>query len=196
MAKNWLKKVWYFIWEEDSLESWIVNIILAFVIVKFLIYPALGFFLGTGYPVVAVVSGSMEHSSPDFDRWWEENKEWYTKNNFTKEEFDVGFNNGFNKGDIIFLKGAKPKNIKEGTVIVYSTGYHVYPIIHRVTKVEVNSSGDYVFQTKGDNNQGEDPAAVGEQQVVGKAIFRIPLLGWIKIWFTESVRGVKDAVLP
>jgi hypothetical protein len=25
------------------------------------------------------------------------------------------------------------------------------------------------------------------EQVVGKAIFRIPFLGWVKIWFTDAV---------
>ncbi len=60
LKKN-LKKVWWFIWEDDSLLSWIVNIVLAFILIKFIVYPGLGLLLGTNYPVVAVVSGSMEH---------------------------------------------------------------------------------------------------------------------------------------
>jgi signal peptidase I len=60
--KEILKKIWYFIWEDDSLLSWFVNIVLAFVIIKFVIYPVLGFFLATSFPIVAVVSGSMEHA--------------------------------------------------------------------------------------------------------------------------------------
>ena len=58
---GFLRKVWKFIWEDDSALSWIVNVILAFVIVKFLIYPGLGLVLHTTHPVVAVVSGSMDH---------------------------------------------------------------------------------------------------------------------------------------
>ena len=61
--KSNAKKIWHFIWEEDSLASWAVNIILAFVLIKFLVYPGLGLVLGTKYPIVAVVSGSMEHNT-------------------------------------------------------------------------------------------------------------------------------------
>ena len=61
--KTILKKIWWFIWESDSIWSWIVNIILAFIIIKFLVYPGLGLLLQTSYPVVAVVSGSMEHKT-------------------------------------------------------------------------------------------------------------------------------------
>jgi hypothetical protein len=56
-----LKKIWYFIWREDSWSSWVVNVVLAIIIVKFLIYPGLGLLLGTNFPVVAVVSCSMQH---------------------------------------------------------------------------------------------------------------------------------------
>ena len=59
--KSTWQKIWYFIWEDDSVLSWIVNIILAFVLIKFIVYPGLGLVFGTDFPVVAVVSGSMEH---------------------------------------------------------------------------------------------------------------------------------------
>lgn len=61
--KKKLKKFWHFIWEDDSVLSWIVNVVLAFVIIKFLVYPGLGFIVSTTHPVVAVVSGSMEHKT-------------------------------------------------------------------------------------------------------------------------------------
>ena len=61
-TRKQLKKIWYFIWD-DSIWSWIVNIILAFVLIKFVVYPGLGFLLNTSHPVVAVVSSSMEHRS-------------------------------------------------------------------------------------------------------------------------------------
>ncbi|HII17071.1 TPA: signal peptidase I [Candidatus Woesearchaeota archaeon] len=59
--KSWYGKVWHFIWEEDSIASWLVNIVLAFILIKFIVYPGLGFAFGTSHPIVAVVSGSMEH---------------------------------------------------------------------------------------------------------------------------------------
>ena len=82
-----LKKTWYFIWEDNSVWSWIVNIILAFVLIKFIVYPGLGFLLSTSHPVVAVVSSSMEHDRK-FDDWWEKNKDWYLQNEINEEEFE------------------------------------------------------------------------------------------------------------
>ncbi|MFW6450304.1 MAG: signal peptidase I [Nanoarchaeota archaeon] len=61
--KRWLKKTWKFLWDDDSVLSWIVNIIVAFILIKFVIYPGIGFMLGTSHPIVAVVSGSMEHKT-------------------------------------------------------------------------------------------------------------------------------------
>jgi len=56
-----LVKFWDFIWNDDSALSWVLNIIVAVILIKFIVYPGLGLLLGTPYPIVAVVSGSMEH---------------------------------------------------------------------------------------------------------------------------------------
>jgi len=56
---KFFKRLWHFLWEEDSIWSWIANVIIAFVIIKFLLYPGLGFVLGTPAPIAAVFSGSM-----------------------------------------------------------------------------------------------------------------------------------------
>jgi signal peptidase I len=61
--KAYLQKAWDFIYKEESVASWIVNLILAFLIIKFIFYPTLSFFLQTSLPLVAVVSGSMHHVS-------------------------------------------------------------------------------------------------------------------------------------
>lgn len=183
------RRVWHFLWEEDSLLSWLVNIVLAFILVKFLIYPGLGLVLGTGYPVVAVVSGSMEHDG-SFDSWWSNARSWYENNNIQLSDFNsFGFHNGFDKGDIILLVGAKPENIGVGEVVVYSSTTP-YPIIHRVVKKEkVNNK--YLFITKGDHNSAPDTESVSEDVILGRAVFRIPLLGWVKIWFTGFVTMFK-----
>lgn len=184
--KDLLHNVWFFIWEDDSIESWVVNIILTLLVVKFIIYPLLGLLLSTSYPVVAVVSGSMEHNGLSFDAWWEENKGWYESNGFTKEMLeDAKLKGGFNKGDIIVLRGAKPGKIGTGDIIVYTTDRYKYPIIHRVVEI----TGASVFETKGDNNPGPDPAPVNDGQIVGKAVLRIPWLGWLKILFTSIIGG-------
>ena len=82
--KQQLKKAWKFFWDSDSTLSWVLNLVVAFILIKFLVYPGLGLALGTDFPIVAVVSESMEHglhqsvicgqSFPEFqesfDNWW------------------------------------------------------------------------------------------------------------------------------
>lgn len=194
--KSKLGKIWYFIWHEDSLESWIVNIILAFILIKFIVYPGLGLILSTSHPVVAVVSGSMDHGlekrgnvyeicgniypeyafKRNFDNWWDNCGEWYVERDIYKEEFkSFPMSNGFSKGDIIVLRGKN--NLEIGDIIVFHGGQN-YPIIHRI--VEIN--GD-LYTTKGDHNKivAELDQNINQERIIGSAYFKIPYLGYIKI---------------
>jgi len=195
--KKLLKRIWHFIWEEDSAASWIVNILLAFILIKFIVYPGLGLVLSTSHPIVAVVSESMEHET-DFDTWWEMQGSFYESKNITKEMFeDFRFNKGFNKGDLMLLTGKDPEKLKKGDVLVYQAG-KPDPIIHRAIDVHENN-GFYTFETKGDNNNyiivkpWLDERAITENQIIGKAVLRIPYVGYVKIWAVQTwtfVRGV------
>ncbi len=188
--KKSLKKIWYFVWEDNSIWSWIVNIILAFVIVYFLIYPGLGLLFGTSLPVVAVVSESMEHNRLNFDEFYQKQASFYEENNIKKEDFGkFPFKNGFNKGDIMILFKADPKKIEIGDVIVYRAD-HRDPIIHRVVKISKENEGNY-YTTKGDNvNRIQDfERIIWEKDLLGRAVLRIPYLGWVKIGFTSIISG-------
>ena len=190
--KKLLKKTWHFIWEDNSIWSWIVNIILAFVLIKFIVYPGLGLILSTSHPVVAVVSSSMEHNM-NFEEWWEENKDWYMENGINEEDFETSsFRNGFNKGDIMVLVGKDAENIEVGNVIVFRSSKKD-PIIHRVVK-KFEDDNDIYFQTKGDNNEDSikndalDETNIREDVIIGKAVLRVPFLGYIKIWFVDALK--------
>jgi signal peptidase I len=194
-AKELLGKFWHFVWEDNSAWSWVVNILLAFIIIKFVVYPLLGFALTTSHPIVAVVSGSMQHEG-DFDEWWSRAGIWYVSNNITKEGFsDFALRDGFNKGDIMMLKGLKPKDIKIGDVIVFKST-RPDPIIHRVVR-KWQEDEVYYFQTKGDNyrtNPGSirspylDETRIAYDQIIGVGKFRVPFLGWVKIMFVELIK--------
>lgn len=179
-----IKKIWHFIWYDDSPLSWILNILIALILVKFVIYPGLGFLLATTHPLVAVVSSSMDHNELKFDDWWEKNKDWYIENGITKEEFrNYDFKHGFNRGDIMILFGSKNKNL--GDVLVYrKSNSNDPPIIHRIVKLNENS-----LQTKGDNVeriQGFENN-IKNDAIIGKAVLRIPYLGYIKIFFVDLI---------
>jgi signal peptidase I len=226
-AKTAVKKAWNFIWNDNSIWSWLVNIILAFVIIKFMVYPGLGFLLNTSHPIVAVVSGSMEHKTVNpclvydsdnpavciehdtssyeicgavfnqrqksgFDFFWDTCGAWYIQNNITKSDFStISFRNGFNKGDIMILFGTKPEKIKIGDIIVF-TGYRQDPIIHRVVKLK-ELDGDYYFQTKGDHNKDSYTFEqdISEEKYIGRAVIRVPLLGYVKIIAVEIFNLIK-----
>ncbi len=179
------RKVYHFLFKEDSLLSWVVNILLAFIIVKFLIYPGLALVLGSDLPLVAVISGSMEHEGLEIDEWWSENEGWYMGNSIEKEDF-LGFKfvNGFDKGDVMVLGSAE--NYEVGDVLVYVSSTHQYPIIHRLTGVNEDGS----LQIKGDNNSDADPGSIVPEQVIGKALYRIPKIGWVKLAVVELYEKV------
>ncbi len=210
-----VKKAWRFIWEDNSIWSWILNIVLAFVLIKFVVYPGLGLLLDTSHPIVAVISTSMEHNS-GFDEWWSSSEKNYGVMGISKSMFSTfSLKNGFDRGDIIILRGAEPENLKIGDIVVFTTKLPE-PVIHRaVGKWEEN--GKTYFQTMGDNydtNQkplvryenaygskvSEDtPGAikiiderkVAEDEIIGKAWFRIPFLGYAKILFAGLISSAR-----
>ena len=194
---TWWRKAWHFLWYEDSLASWLVNIVLAFVIIKFLLYPGLGLVLGTQFPVVAVVSESMEHHPSDFDQWWMSHEDFYLSYNITQFAFmGYPFKSGFNKGDIMILAGVDPAKVEKGTVIVYWSG-KPYPIIHRfISTNHDNVTGVTYLMSKGDNNPAMivasdlDEQHIPPNRVVGKAVLRIPYLGYVKIWAVDLLQKV------
>jgi len=191
--KGPLGKLWYFIWYDDSAWSWIANVLLAYILIKFIFYPVLGLIMGTNFPIVAVVSTSMVHDQ-SFDSWWVKNEDYYLSQNITKTQFEeFPFHNGFNKGDLMILLGKDPEKIKIGDIIVFQSG-KPYPIIHRV--IHRDDKGMWVFQTKGDNNprpiidlvDNLDETRVLEKHVLGNAVIRVPWLGYVKIWFVSVLK--------
>ena len=193
--KRYWKKTWHFIWEDNSIWSWLVNIVLAFVLIKFVVYPVLGLLLGTGFPIVAVVSSSMEHQW-NYDGWWSVHSTYYENYGITKEMFQgYIFRNGFNKGDIIFLLGTDFEKIELGDVIVFDGGMSD-PIIHRVIRI-YNEGDERFMQTKGDNNAGTIPQLeqkIPKDKYIGRAIFRIPYLGYVKIWAVDLVNFLVNII--
>ena len=167
--KNFLK--------EDTWQSWVVSIILAFVLIKLIFFPTLSFLTGTSLPLVVVESCSMYHSI-SFDAWWEGNKLWYMKRDISKRMFETFPNkNGLNKGDVILL--VKKENYNLGDIIVFDSKYK-YPLIPRVIEEDP-------YGTKGDHNFGQldSEKEIDENIIYGKTFLRIPYIGWVKLIFFE-----------
>lgn len=180
--KKKVRRFWDFV-QEDSWPSIIFVLTFALIFIKFVFFPLLSFFTGTTLPLVIVESCSMYHHEDGFE------------NTFTSsvyEDYGIGiedtagwdFQDGFSKGDVIFVVGAKDLEI--GDVVIFEGGRQ-YPLIHRL--VEVGET----YATKGDNyktNYKQLPSEkkIVEDQLIGKALFRVPAIGWAKLILYEPFR--------
>ena len=83
----------------------------------------------------------------------------------------------FFRGDMILVYGHDEINV--GDIIVFDVPDRRYPIIHRV-----HDMNEFIT-TKGDHNSNIDTWKTKKEDIHGKAILKIPLLGWVKILFVE-----------
>ena len=209
------KKAWNWVWNSNSLLSWFVALIVIFILVKFIFFPVMSFITGTSLPLAGVESSSMSHQidgddngilnlcgnvyssdqrkSISFTDYWNLCGGWYEDRNISKEMFSgFSLSNGFRKGDIIIVWGRFTPKI--GDVIIFKPNADSLapnPIIHRIVSIDANG----VMQTKGDHNSAQlvasnniyktDETHITPDQIVGKAVFKIPYLGWFKLWVTD-----------
>ncbi len=173
--------------QEDNWTTLIVTLVIAFILIKFVFFPALSLLTGASLPLVIVESCSMHHHANGFAKSFKSPV--YEKYGLSLSDTkNWAFQNGLNKGDVIFVVGAK--KIKIGDIIIFNAGIR-YPIIHRV----IRANGTY--STKGDNdvtNYEQLPMEknILKNQILGKALFRIPYIGWIKLIFYEPLRPIEE----
>jgi hypothetical protein len=214
-----IKSSWHWIWNSDSIFSWIIALCLIFVFIKLIFFPVLSLIMGSPLPLAGVESSSMDHQIVkddlqrynlcgnffeknqvqhiNFDKYWETCGSWYTDLGITKQEFS-GFSlkNGFRKGDIIIVWGRFTPKV--GDVIIFTPNIESnspHPIIHRIVKIE-----DGLIQTKGDHNEKQltvsnnlyrtDETKIKQSQIIGKAVIKIPYLGWPKVLLSDFIKSI------
>lgn len=158
-----IKKLWKFLWEDDSMLSYFSFVIVAFIFLKFLFYPVFLYLFGLE-DIVSVLSGSMTHDN-DY-------KTWYLQNGFSESEIaSWPFKNGLGIGDAVLV--ISPDDIFVGDVIVFKKT-NGESIIHRVIKIDENG-----VTTHGDANSGtlSFEQGISPTQIVGEAKYRIPFVG-------------------
>ncbi|MCA9459969.1 MAG: hypothetical protein KC550_05470 [Nanoarchaeota archaeon] len=215
--KNSFKKFWNYLWNGTTWDSYLVFLIVIFIFIKFLLFPSVGFLLNNDYPIVAIVSGSMEHKivsskicgnttadiekkSLNFDSWWSYCGYYYEDFfNISKSDFkDFRYNSGLNIGDVMVLYGKKPENIEIGEVLVFIPQDKRFfiekgPVIHRVVNKWQDDSGKYHFQTKGDHNSQSFTNFendITQDNVIGVGIIRVPFIGYAKIAMNNTLQGI------
>jgi len=197
--KNIFSRIWHFLWKEDSFLSWIVSLALAFIIVKFIFFPLLSLVFATSLPLVVVESSSMHHPGSfvgnvmslqdNFQLWWQEKGSWYTGRGITEQETENWpLKTGLEIGDIVLVTGHGKPEI--GDIIIFNAN-QAHPIIHRIVNIE-NISGQTYYSTKGDNNEGQliSEKEIPSNALIGKAVLRIPKLGWLKLGFVKLFQAL------
>ncbi len=199
MTKKWHQKAWKFFWHDDSFASWVANIVVAFIVIRYLLYPVLGIILGTSFPIVAVVSESMEHSISPVCIYSESglcmeysNTEFQLcGQRFTQfhDSFENYWricgswyeNNAITKEQFAtfpfqggFDKGDviilwRAHKIDVGDILVFQA-HRAQPIIHRVVKIW-EENGETFYQTKGDHNSNSISTGLQEHRIHEDRVF-------------------------
>lgn len=97
-----------------------------------------------------------------------------------------------NVGDVAVINvRTDPSDVRVGDVIAFYLGRNV--VIHRVVQVLNTSSGAYV--TKGDANESPDPYRVSHKALLGRYVFKIPLLGYAWIYLMQVFLNYQNLVI-
>ncbi len=89
----------------------------------------------------------------------------------------------FQTGSLIYVKEVDTADLKERDVITFRlTGSTT--ATHRIIEIipDQDDPKAICFRTKGDNNKDADRAPVKSEDVLGKVIFTIPLLGYLAVY--------------
>jgi len=150
--------------------------------------------LGTDFPIVAVMTGSMAH----------DNTASYSHYRFLAVNYGYSIGqidswpmrSGFNAGDVVVIKGIDESQLQLGDVIVFEFDGEPTPIIHRIVYIK-----DGYYYTKGDHNSAIDPDCRlldepakncwRRNSIKGKAVLRIPYLGMPKLLLQNLIDILK-----
>ncbi len=88
------------------------------------------------------------------------------------------------KGSLIGVLAVEPEDIGEGDVISFVVSTDAV-VTHRVVE---NDTAEELIYTKGDENDSEDSEPVAYENVLGRAVFGIPYVGYA-VLFVDTAGG-------
>jgi signal peptidase len=94
-------------------------------------------------------------------------------------------------GDVIIVNSVDASALEENDIITFDRGGDT-PTTHRIVDVQ-QQDGQRHFITKGDNNEDADPQPVSPDQVIGRVMFTIPLIGHV-VQFANTTVGFATLV--
>ncbi len=90
----------------------------------------------------------------------------------------------YHVGSLVYVKHADENAINIGDVITFHINENTL-VTHRVVERDATRNG---FITKGDANEVNDGGLVNYDNIVGKVVFSLPLLGYVSS-FVSSIYG-------
>ena len=103
-----------------------------------------------------------------------------------------------NVNDAIVVKRANANTLKVGDIITFSsndTFYNGWTITHRIVEKK-DENGNFIYRTKGDNNDLVDSASVDFGDIYGKVILRIPKIGYLNKFISTPFGFIMSIVIP
>lgn len=108
-----------------------------------------------------------------------------------------------NVNDAVITMRATENNIKVNDVITFISKEietKGTPITHRVVGIVYEDAPKNTkvlgYRTKGDNNNTQDFALISPDEVLGKMLLRIPLIGYVQTFLTQPIGWLLVIVLP
>ena len=100
---------------------------------------------------------------------------------------------------VVTMRVNNPEDLEKGDIITFnSTDYRYSGVLvtHRIVNIEKTSSGEYLFTTKGDNNNTQDSSRISFDEIYGRVLFRIPKIGYIQYYLSSILGWVAIIIVP
>lgn len=98
-----------------------------------------------------------------------------------------------NVGDLVVVDTRiNSGDVLVGDVIAFYLGRDI--VIHRVIQI-LNTSSRVKYVTKGDANESPDPFRVTHDALLGKYVFKIPLVGYLWIYLMQALLNYQNLVI-
>ncbi len=100
---------------------------------------------------------------------------------------------------VVTMRVDNPEEIEKEDIVTFnSTDYRYSGVLvtHRIVDIEKTSSGEYLFTTKGDNNNTQDSSRISFNEIYGRVLFRIPKIGYIQYYLSSVLGWVAIIIVP
>lgn len=104
----------------------------------------------------------------------------------------------FFKGDLILIRKCDPSKLQVGDIITFhAIIMNEYALnTHRIAEINLTDGGLRSYTTRGDNNLIDDPHIIGDNDIVGQYVTRMPGMGNVMNFLSGSLGFFLVIVLP